>query len=109
MLSNISNKSYENVEEKQLIPEKNVLVKNIPRLIRVRNINKYKTDRDENNLDIEELKRFLEIRKKNQQILNEGQKNLSPPRLLKSHFRTKTNDMIHMITGKYVPIRKYYK
>lgn len=75
--------------------------KNLDRIIRVRNIVKTGKDLLNDNLGIEDLKKFKEQRRQNDQELLLALKSLGPPSFLKTQFKTTTISKYNVVNGKF--------
>lgn len=93
---------YETVNpDKILQPDKNILFKNIPRVVRLRNINKYRIDIEGENADVEQVYRFQKIIRNNELEIKKGVRRRTPPRYIKTNFRHKTLEKFKSLIGQY--------
>ncbi len=102
MLENISNNSYETIElrDKEIVSSV-INTKNLERIIRVRNILKKKMDSDDDFLGVQDVGKFKEQRRENDNELMMTLKSLGPPSFLKTKFRYKTIEKYKIVNGKY--------
>lgn len=103
MIENISNDEYEdvNAEDKPLKSSNPVNIKNLERVIRVRNIIRKKIDLENDFLGIQDITKFKENRRENDNELMMTLKSLGPPSFLKTRFRNKTIEKYKIVNGKY--------
>ncbi len=102
MIQNISNSSYEDLDEPSLVNYVSpICQKNLDRIIRVRNIMKKGMDQPNDNLGIEDLKKFKDQRRENDQELLLALKNLGPPSFLKTSFKSSTIERYNVVNGKF--------
>jgi len=74
-------------------------------VIRVRNIVKNGGDSYNENLGIEDRKKYLENRKKLEMECTLAISRLKPPGFLKSNFKNKTVEKFKCVNGKYFGIK----
>jgi hypothetical protein len=74
---------------------------NLKRIIRVRNILKHKRDSHIDNIQINNLEKFKEEKRKNEGDLVLALDILGPPKFIKTQFLSKTINKYKMLCGKF--------
>jgi hypothetical protein len=102
MLETISNSSYEEMNEKEsTITSSLINLKNLRRVVRVRNILKSKKDPDNDFLGINNIGKFKEDKRQNDNELIMTLQNLGPPSFIKTRFKKDTIEKYKIVNGKY--------
>ena len=101
MIENISNSSYEEINEKEEMLRAMVNRKNLDRVIRVRNIVKKKIDFKNDHLGFGDIDKFKEQGRENDNQLILTLKSLGPPSFLKTRFKNTTIEKYKVVNGKY--------
>ena len=88
MILNISNEEYDKIDPGKFL--KPVIFQNLPRAIRLRNINKYRIDVEDLNSENEIIVKFQKNRRKNALENYKLLRKLTPPRFIQKEFRPRT-------------------
>jgi hypothetical protein len=102
MIDSLSNDSYEEIDQEKEVLSSNIINrKNLNRIVRVRNIVKKKYDPLQDYLGMEDIQKFKDDRRNNDNELIITLKHLGPPAFLKTKFKKRTIEKFKVVRGKY--------